>query len=162
LANALKISSQTVERYIDLLEKAFVLFRLQPFSRNLRSEIGKKNKIYFYDLGVRNSIIQQYQALDLRSDKGALWENFLVVERLKYLQEKGLRPNRYFWRTHQDVELDYIEERDGQLSAFEFKWQHKQVGLPKAFATAYPGSVFSLVHQGNFEGFIGGGEVTAD
>jgi predicted AAA+ superfamily ATPase len=162
LANALKISSQTVERYIDLLEKAFVLFRLQPFSRNLRSEIGKKNKIYFYDLGVRNSIIQQYQALDLRSDKGALWENFLVVERLKYLQEKGLRPNRYFWRTHQDVELDYIEERDGQLSAFEFKWQHKQVALPKAFATAYPGSVFSLVHQGNFEGFIGDGEVTAD
>jgi hypothetical protein len=80
-----------------------------------------------------------------------------VVERLKYLQEKGLRPNRYFWRTHQDAELDYIEERDGQLSAFEFKWQQKQVALPKAFATAYPGSVFSLVHRGNFETFIEGG-----
>lgn len=155
LANALKISSQTVERYINLLEKAFVIFRLPPFSRNLRSEIGKKNKIFFYDIGIRNSIIQQYQPMNLRSDKGALWENFLVVERLKYLQQEALRPNRYFWRTHQDVEIDYIEERDGRLDAYEFKWQDKKANLPGAFAKTYPGSTFSLIHTNNFEGFVG-------
>lgn len=155
LANTLKISSQTVERYIDLLEKAFVIFRLTPFSRNLRSEIGKKNKIYFYDLGIRNSLIQQYQSLALRSDKGALWENFLIVERLKYLQQTGRRPNRYFWRTHHDAEIDYIEEQDGQLAAYEFKWQDKAVRLPQAFEKAYPGSPFSVIHQDNFETFIG-------
>ena len=156
LANALKISSQTVERYIDLLEKAFVIFRLSPFSRNLRSEIGKKNKIFFYDVGIRNSIIQQYQPVDLRSDKGALWENFLVVERLKRLQALGWRPNRYFWRTQQQVEIDYVEEREGQLSAFEFKWQDKSARMPLAFANAYPGSVFKVVHRDNFEDFVDG------
>lgn len=156
LANALKISSQTVERYIDLLEKAFVIFRLPPFSRNLRNEIGKKNKIFFYDLGIRNSIIQQYQPVDLRTDKGALWENFLVAERLKHLQALGLRPNRYFWRTQQQVEIDYIEERDGLLHAFEFKWQDKNARAPAAFANAYPESVFQVVHRDNFEAFVGG------
>lgn len=155
LANALKISNPTVERYIDLLEKAFVVFRLPPFSRNLRSEIGKKNKIFFYDTGIRNSIIQQYQPMDLRTDKGALWENFLVAERLKRLQALGWRPNRYFWRTHEQVEIDYVEEREGQLNAFEFKWQDKASRVPTAFANAYPNSTFEVVHQDNFEGFIG-------
>ncbi|NUQ22335.1 MAG: ATP-binding protein [Saprospiraceae bacterium] len=155
LANTLKISSQTVERYINLLEKAFVIFRLLPFSRNLRSEIGKKNKIFFYDIGIRNSIIQQYQPMELRSDKGALWENFLVVERLKRLQQLTLRSNRYFWRTYQDAEIDYIEERDGRLSAYEFKWQNKPARLPVAFANAYPGCDFTVVHRDNFEDFIG-------
>jgi uncharacterized protein len=154
LANALKISSATVERYIDLLEKSFVIFRLPPFSRNLRSEIGRKNKIFFYDVGIRNSIIQQYQPVDLRADKGALWENFLMVERLKWLQVNGLRPNRYFWRTQQQVEIDYLEERDGHLDAYEFKWQYKPVAPPSAFTKAYPGSSFHLLHEGNFEGFI--------
>ena len=157
LATTLKISSQTVERYIDLLEKAFVIFRLPPFSRNLRNEIGKKNKIFFYDVGIRNSIIQQYQPIELRSDKGALWENFLVSERLKYLQTEGLRPNRYFWRTQQQAEIDYIEERDGLLSAFEFKWQDKKARIPAAFVAAYPDSAFSVVHRDNFEAFIEGG-----
>jgi uncharacterized protein len=154
LANSLKISAPTVERYIDLLEKAFVIFRLQPFSRNLRSEIGKKNKIYFFDTGIRNSIVQQYQPIDLRADKGALWENFLIVERLKRLKAEGLRPNRYFWRTQQQVEIDYLEERDGQLSTFEFKWQPKNAKMPSVFANAYPGSTFKLVHTDNFEEFI--------
>jgi len=155
LATTLKISSQTVERYIDLLEKAFVVFRLPPFSRNLRNEIGKKNKIFFYDVGIRNSIIQQYQPTDMRSDKGALWENFLVAERLKHLQTLSMRPNRYFWRTQQQVEIDYIEERDGQLRAFEFKWQDKNARVPAAFANAYPGSTFEVVHRDNFEAFVG-------
>lgn len=154
LANALKISSVTVERYIDLLEKAFVVFRLPPFSRNLRSEIGKKNKIFFYDTGIRNSIIQQYQPMELRADKGGLWENFLVIERLKSLQAIGLRPNRYFWRTQQQVEIDYVEERDGKLSAFEFKWQAKRANVPAAFANAYPNSTFEVIDTQNFEGFL--------
>lgn len=157
LATSLKISSQTVERYIDLLEKAFVIFRLPPFSRNLRNEIGKKNKIFFYDVGIRNSIIQQYQPMEMRSDKGALWENFLVVERLKHLQARGWRPNRYFWRTQQQAEIDYLEERDGLLSAFEFKWQDKNARAPAAFVGAYPNSTFSVVHRENFETFVGNG-----
>ncbi len=156
LANALKISSATVERYIDLLEKSFVIFRLPPFSRNLRNEIGKKNKIFFYDVGIRNSIIQQYQPVDLRTDKGGLWENFLVAERLKFLQSKGLRPNRYFWRTLQQVEIDYLEEQDGQLHTYEFKWQGKAPKIPLAFANAYTGSTFKVVDKDNFEDFIGG------
>jgi len=156
LANALKISSATVERYIDLLEKSFVVFRLPPFSRNLRNEIGKKNKIFFYDVGIRNSIIQQYQPVDLRADKGGLWENFLVAERLKHLQSQGLRPNRYFWRTLQQVEIDYLEEHDGQLSTYEFKWQGKAPKMPLAFANGYPGSTFEVVDRDNFEGFVGG------
>ncbi|MFM7400045.1 MAG: ATP-binding protein [Bacteroidota bacterium] len=154
LANSLKISSATVERYIDLLEKAFVVFRLTPFSRNLRNEIGKKNKIFFYDTGVRNSIIQQYQPVEIRSDKGGLWENFLVVERMKLLQARGLRPNRYFWRTMQQAEIDYLEERDGLLSAYEFKWQPRRANLPVAFSRAYPESTFEVVTPENFEDFI--------
>lgn len=156
LANTLKISSATVERYIELLEKAFVIFRLSPFSRNLRNEIGKKNKIFFYDVGIRNSIIQQYQSLDLRTDKGALWENFLVAERLKFLQTKGLKPNRYFWRTLQQVEIDYLEEQNGHLSAFEFKWQGKGQKMPLAFAKAYPDSSFEVIDTDHFEAFVGG------
>ena len=155
LANAIGISSPTVERYIDLLEKAFVIFRLPPLSRNLRNEIGKKNKIFFFDVGIRNSIIQQYQPMDLRNDKGGLWENFLIVERLKYLHAKGLRPNRYFWRTQQQVEIDYVEEQDGRLSTFEFKWQSKNAKMPSAFATAYPDSEFQVVNRENFETFLG-------
>ena len=154
LAKTLKISSPTVERYIDLLEKSFVIFRLPPFNRNLRNELGKKNKIYFYDLGIRNSIIQQFQPIDLRNDKGALWENFLIVERLKFIQSKTWRPNRYFWRTQQQAEIDYIEERDGMLDAYEFKWLDKSARVPLAFIKAYPDSTFKVVHRDNFESFI--------
>ena len=154
LANQLKVSSATVERYIGLLEKAFVVFRLPPLSRNLRSEIGKKNKIYFFDVGIRNSIVQQYQPMELRADKGAIWENFLLVERLKYLQAQGLRPNRYFWRTTEGAEVDYVEESAGQLHAYEFKWQDKKAHLPAAFARAYPEATFNVVHRDNFEGFV--------
>ena len=155
LANALHISSPTVERYIDLLEKAFVVFRLPPLSRNLRNEIGKKNKIFFFDTGIRNSIIQQYQPVDLRSDKGGLWENFLLVERLKHLHAQGLAPNRYFWRTQQQTEIDYVEEQDGRLAAFDFKWQGRTAKVPSVFAAAYPESDFQVVDRDNFEAFVG-------
>lgn len=154
LATKLKISSATVERYIDLLEKSFVIFRLPPFSRNLRNEIGKKNKIFFYDLGIRNSLIQQYQPIELRTDKGAIWENFLIVERLKYLQAAGLRANMFFWRTLEQAEIDYLEDANGQLNAYEFKWQDKKAKAPIAFSKSYVDATFSVIHTGNFETFI--------
>ena len=154
LANNLKVNVRTVTRYIDLLEKAFIVFRLTPFSRNLRKEITKKNKIYFYDLGIRNSIIQQYQSLDLRPDKGALWENYLLIERLKALSIKQIRPNIYFWRTHDGQEIDYLEERDGQLFAYEFKWKIHRKKIPPAFAKAYPDAKVQWVDTSNFDDFL--------
>jgi predicted AAA+ superfamily ATPase len=154
LANTLQTNRRTVERYIDLLEKAFVVFRLRSFSRNLRKEIAKSYKVYFFDLGIRNSIIQQYQSIDLRNDKGAIWENFLIVERMKFLQQKQVRPNRYFWRTHDRQEIDYIEEMDGQLTAFEFKWGTKKSKVPGLFLKTYPNSTIQTINRENFESFI--------
>ena len=155
LANTLKVNVRTIARYIDLLEKAFIVFRLAPFSRNLRKEITKKNKIYFYDLGIRNSVIQQFQPLELRPDKGALWENYLIVERLKYLSIKQIKPNHYFWRTHDGQEIDYLEERNGQLFAYEFKWKTKRKKIPATFAKAYPNATMQWVDLDNFDGFLG-------
>ncbi len=154
LANALQINRRTVERYIDLLVKSFVIFRLTSFSRNLRKEINKGVKIYFYDLGIRNSIIQQFHPVDIRNDKGALWESFLICERMKYLQVKGISPIQYFWRTHDQQELDYIEEKDGQLNAYEFKWKNKKSKPPKAFVVAYPDAQVHFINRDNFEAFV--------
>ena len=154
LALKLKVNERTVSRYIDLLEKAFVIFRLPAFSRNLRKEVSKKKKIYFFDLGVRNSIIQQYQPLKDRADRGALWENFLVAERMKYLHARLQFPKQYFWRTHDQQELDYLEEADGQLHGYEFKWNPKKAKAPAAFAKAYPEAVVQVLHQQNFEDFL--------
>lgn len=154
LALKLKVNERTVSRYIDLLEKAFVIFRLPALSRNLRKEVSKKKKIYFYDLGVRNSIIQQYQSLKGRADRGALWENFLVVERMKYLHARLRFPKQYFWRTHDHQELDYVEEADGKLQGYEFKWNSKKAKMPLAFAKAYPKAEIQVLHQQNFESFL--------
>ena len=154
LAKSLKINERTVDRYIDLLEKAFVIFSLSSLSRNLRKEIAKKKKIYFFDVGIRNSIIQQYQPMDIRNDRGALWENFLIVERMKFLGSRRLNPNQYFWRTHDQQEIDYLEESDGLLSAYEFKWRTKKKKIPAAFEKAYPSSTFHWVDQSNFVDFI--------
>jgi len=107
---------------IDILEQSFVVFTLSGFSRNLRKEAGKTQKIYFYDVGVRNALLQAFAPLSLRNDVGALWENFCILERLKKANNTGLASNRYFWRTYDKKEIDYIEERDGVLSGFEFKW----------------------------------------
>ena len=155
LSTTLKINVRTITRYIDLLEKAFVIFRLKPYSRNLRKEITKKNKIYFYDVGIRNSIIQQFAPMELRPDKGALWENYLIVERMKYLQTQALSPNQYFWRTTDQQEIDYIEEMDGQLYAYEFKWKIKKKRVPIAFTKAYPDAKISWVDLDNFDEFLG-------
>lgn len=155
LAKQLGIDVKTVQRYIDLLEKSFVIVRLGAFSRNLRKEIAKKQKYYFFDLGIRNAIIAQFNKLDQRNDIGGLWENFIIMERLKKRSYHHVYSNSYFWRTYAGHEIDLIEERDGQLFAYECKWSKtKQVHVPKDWKTAYPGSHFEVIHQDNYLEFI--------
>jgi predicted AAA+ superfamily ATPase len=155
LSVSLQINRSTVERYLDILEKAFVIFRLYSFSRNLRSELTRKIKIYFYDIGIRNSLINNFNTADLRTDTGSLWENFFIVERLKYLHSNEKNPNRYFWRTHQGKEIDYIEESGGRLNAYECKVNPSaKAAMPKEFATTYPNSEFQLITTDNYWRFL--------
>lgn len=146
----------TVEKYVDLLEQSFVLFRLPSLSRNARNEIRKGRKIYFLDNGIRNSIINNFSPLALRTDTGALWENFLLAERMKRNAYTDYFCNAYFWRTTTQQEIDYVEDADGRLHAFEFKWQSKKPArFPKSFLEAYPGSETTLIDRENFDGFVG-------
>ncbi|MEQ1747632.1 MAG: ATP-binding protein [Saprospiraceae bacterium] len=145
----------TVQRYLDLLEKSFVIFRLSAFSRNLRQELTRTRKIYFYDNGIRNAILNNFLPLENRADTGALWENFLVSERLKWLRYSGKHPNTYFWRTKTGQEIDYLEEQDGHIAAYEFKWNPKRtVKLPQAYSDAYPGSTFEVIQPENYLKFV--------
>lgn len=154
------VDPKTVEQYIQLLEKSYILFQLPAFSRNLRNEIKKGRKIYFYDNGIRNAIIKNFNPTELRQDIGALWENFLVSERRKYLAYKRKPVNPYFWRTHAQQEIDYIEEAGGLLQAIEFKWnENTKARLPESFANAYPGSKFSIVNRENYMEFLTEGAV---
>lgn len=155
LAQLIGADKVTVEKYIDLLEKCFVVFRLPSYSRNLRNEIKKGKKIYFYDNGIRNAVLSNFAQPEFRTDMGALWENFLVSERLKQNIYKGTYAQMYFWRTQAQQEIDYIEECDGQLSTFEFKWNPKtKATFPKTFNEAYPGSSFEIITPENYERFI--------
>ena len=140
LATTIGSDAKTVERYIELLEKCFIIFRLNGLSRNLRNELKKAKKIYFYDNGVRNAVIQQFAPLNMRNDIGALWENFFISERIKYNHYRQHYCNIYFWRTKSQQEIDYIEERDGKFSIFEMKWNPKKldVKFPSSFIKAYP------------------------
>jgi predicted AAA+ superfamily ATPase len=149
LALNLGINRRTVERYLDLLEKAFVIFRLHAFSRNIRSEIVKKVKIYFYDTGVRNSLIANYNALDIRNDTGQLWENFCVIERLKHNSYLQANKKLYFWRTKGQKEIDLIEDYEGRLKAFEFKWREQKFKIPDEFASAYNVRTAKVITKGN-------------
>lgn len=138
-----------------LLEKAFVIFRLGAFSRNLRNEIKKSRKVYFYDNGIRNALIAQFQVFELRQDKGAIWENYLISERKKVLEYEEIWSNSFFWRTHLQQEIDYLEERDGHLYTYEFKWNPKaKARLSKSFSQAYPNHSFQVIHRENFEAFL--------
>ncbi len=154
IAKALGISRLTVQKYIDILEKAFVLFSLRAFSRNLRKEISKSIKVYFYDLGIRNSLIQNYNQLSIRNDLGALWENFLLIERLKKWSYNNIFANRFFWRTYDQKEIDYIEEREGKLFAYEFKWGKGTSPAPTDFLKTYPNAEFKLINQSNYFDFV--------
>ena len=155
LANNLGINRATVERYLDLLEKVFVVFKMGGFSRNLRKEIGKSSRYYFYDNGIRNSLIQNFNPLSLRNDLGQLWENYLMIERRKANQAAGRAVNVYFWRTYDQKEIDYLEEHGGKLHGFEFKWQGEiKKSTSREFLQAYPNSELATVNRDNFEQFI--------
>ncbi len=154
LANKLGIAKQSVERYISLLEKAFVVKRLGGFSRNLRNEITKSSRYYFLDNGVRNAIINNFNPIGSRNDIGMLWENFMVMERLKKQEYQRMFSNNYFWRTYDQKEIDLIEDRGGRLYAFEFKYGSKKVKAPRQWQNAYPDSEFSLVTPENFLEFL--------
>ena len=146
---------QTIEKYIILLEKAFVIFRLPAFSRNVRNEIRKGKKFYFYDNGIRNAIINNFQLPSQRTDMGPLWENFLISERLKTLSNMGLKVDRYFWRTTQQQEIDYIEESTQSLTAWEFKWNPKaKARIPKTFTRAYSEARCFVITPDNFMDFL--------
>jgi len=139
LAQTVGTDNKTVEKYVDLLEKCFIIFRLNGFNRNLRTELKKGKKIYFYDNGIRNAILQNFAPLSLRQDTGALWENFIISERIKANQYAGRYVSSYFWRTTQQQEIDYVEESDGRFSVFEMKWNPRRANtqFPSSFLTAY-------------------------
>lgn len=155
LAQLCGLDAKTVEKYISLLEQSYIVFRLGSFSRNLRSELKSSRKIYFYDNGIRNALIANFNQIDLRQDVGALWENFLIAERIKLLHYNNKWVNYWFWRTKEQKEIDYIEESDGQLSAFEFKWNPKAKSkTPKLFLGTYANSQFQIIHKDNVEDFL--------
>ncbi len=155
LSNTLKVDDDTIAKYIELLEKAFIIFRLPPFSRNLRTEITKMRKIYFYDTGVRNAVISDFRELSLRQDIGSVWENFLIMERIKSNSINSYEPNYYFWRTQQQQEIDFIEEYEGNLKAFEFKWsQHNKKWIPRTFTNNYPEASTQIIDRENYQYFL--------
>lgn len=153
IARALEMSQETVANYIDLLGKGFIIFRLFGFSGNLRKEVVKMNKIYFYDLGVRNNLINNFNPLSIRNDVGMLWENFLVIERVKKKQYQRTHVNTYFWRTYTGAELDYLEEANGVLSGYEIKWG-KAAKAPTSWLETYDNARFERITQENFLTFI--------
>jgi len=151
LSNMLGENIHTIKKYIELLEKTFVIFRLSSFSKNLRNEINKGMKIYFYDPGIRNAIIRNFNPMDLRTDAGGLWENFFILERMKYHNNHRKIVNYYFWRTYQKDEIDLIEESEGKLTAFECKYNgRKKVVFPASFNKSYPGSDQVLINTDTF------------
>ena len=155
LGQLLNADFKTVEKYIDLLEKAYIVFRLPSLNRNLRTEIKKSRKIYFFDNGLRNAIIRNFNPMNARTDAGALWENFIIAERYKYTSYKRMWMNRFFWRTHTQQEIDYIEEYDGKLFAYEIKWNsRKKARLPKNFMESYKEHEFRIINPQNFIDFI--------
>ncbi len=154
LGSMLGIDRNTVARYLSLLEQGFVIFNLSPFSRNLRKELGKLRKVYFYDLGVRNALINNFNPLELRQDVGALWENFFICERLKWLRNQRKQTNMYFWRTYDGNEIDYLEEEAGGLEGFECKWGNEKWRIPAAFASTYPDSIVHFVNRSNALEFL--------
>jgi hypothetical protein len=147
--------NQTVERYIDLLEKSYVIFRLGTLSRNLRNELKKTRKVYFFDNGIRNAILNNFSRLELRMDLGPLWENYLISERMKINHYSKRWVNTFFWRTRSQQEIDYIEERDGQLFAYEFKWNpRRKTKIPSTFLKAYPKAETQILSQDNYSEFL--------
>lgn len=155
LAQLCGLDAKTVEKYIEVLEDAYVIFRLSSFSRNLRNELKKSRKIYFYDNGIRNAVISNFNQIENRNDIGALWENYIMSERIKFLSYANQYNNAWFWRTTDQKELDLIEEANDEMNAFEFKWNQNDKGkIPKTFINAYPNVNVRIIHKENFETFL--------
>ncbi|CAL7962981.1 conserved hypothetical protein [Gammaproteobacteria bacterium] len=154
LGSSLGLDHKTVMRYLELLEKSFVIFRLSGFSRNLRKEVTKMDKYYFYDLGIRNALISNFNDLDTRDDIGQLWENFLMIERMKRNSYKKISTNYYFWRTYDQKEIDLIEERSGKLYGYEFKWNKDKVKPPEAWLKTYKNASYEVITMKNYFEFI--------
>lgn len=155
LGRQLALSRNTVEKYLDLLSKVFVVYKLSGFSRNLRSEITKTNRWYFYDNGIRNALIRNYNPLSIRNDAGELWENYVLMERVKFQHYTKIKASNYFWRTYEQQEINWIEESGGKLTAYELKWNPaKTVRAPTAWTSAYPESSFQIIHPDNYLDWI--------
>lgn len=155
LAQLCGLDSKTVEKYVVLLEQSYVIFRLNSFCRNLRNELKTSKKIYFYDNGIRNALIANFNQIEGRADRGALWENFLISERKKFLEYNRLWGNSWFWRTKEQKEIDWVEERDGKIIGYEFKWNPDQkVKIPRLFLDSYENSDFRVIHRDNCDSFL--------
>jgi predicted AAA+ superfamily ATPase len=155
LATNLSIDTKTVRRYLDLLEKAFVVYRVSGFSRNLRQEITNKSKYYFFDNGIRNALIAQFNALDQRNDVGQLWENLVFIERTKHRAYSSIYANVYFWRTYGQQEIDLVEEREGKLFGYEAKWSpRKPPSPPRQWLETYPNADYQVITPENYLGFV--------
>lgn len=154
IGGALGMSKDTVSRYIDLLEKSFIIYRLKGLHRNLRKEITKMDKVYFYDNGIRNALIDNLKPLNDRDDWGKLWENMLITERIKTNEYMQRYFSKYFWRTHTGAELDFVEERDGLLAGFEFKWGRKIAPAPQSWKTVYPHAIYTCINRDSYFDFI--------
>jgi len=154
LGKQLSMSKNTVERYLDLLEKVFVIYRLSGFSRNLRKEITKSQRYFFYDTGVRNALIGNFNPLAVRNDLGELWENYIITERMKRQEYLRKVTNSYFWRTYDKKEIDLVEERQGRLFGYEVKWKKERVKIPRDWTSGYPDAAFEVIHRENYLKFI--------
>ena len=154
LGKQLGISKNTAEKYLDLLSKIFILHKVEGFSRNLRKEITKNSRWYFFDNGIRNAVIANFNPIEARNDIGQLWENYMISERLKYQGYKKISSNNYFWRTYEQQEIDWVEERGGSLYGYEFKWKDDKVKIPAQWKNAYPEASFEVISNSNFEQWI--------
>ena len=155
IGNDLQINKGTVDKYLDLLSKVFIIYKASGFSRNLDNEITKKNKWYFYDNGIRNALINNFNRMNVRDDHGELWENYIISERLKYQEYNRQHTANFFWRTHTRQEIDWVEERDGQLCGYEFKWNpKKKAKVPASWQKAYPDASFEVINTDNYLDFI--------
>jgi len=154
LGKQLGMSKNTVEKYLDLLSKVFVIYRLGAYARNLRKEVTKAGKWYFYDNGIRNAIIGNFNPLSVRQDVGALWENYMISERIKANYNEGSGKEFYFWRTYNHQEIDLIEECSDSLTALEFKWGNKKANIPDVFKVAYPNAAFDVINKDNYLNYI--------
>lgn len=154
LGKQLGISKNTVEKYLDLLSKVFIVHKVEGFSRNLRKEITKNSRWYFFDNGIRNAIIANFNPIESRNDVGQLWENYMICERIKYQEYNRISSNNYFWRTYEQQEIDWVEERNGALFGYEFKWKESKVKIPSQWKNAYPNSSFEVINSSNFENWL--------